>query len=44
MEYESVTQDPRRYGRNAHEPERYRFLITDDKRIVLVDHNKPTTY
>ena len=44
VESESVTQGQRRFGRSRHEPERYRFLITDDKGIVLVDHNEPTTY
>ena len=44
MESESVTQGPRRSGRSRHEPKRYGFLITDDKGIVLVDHNEPTTY
>ena len=44
MESESVTQSPRRSGRSRHKPERYGFLITDDKRIVLVDHNEHTTY
>ena len=31
VESESVTQGPRRSGRTRHEPERYGFLITDDK-------------
>ena len=31
VESESVTQGPRRSGRSRHEPERYGFLITDDK-------------
>ena len=31
VESESVTQGPRRSGRIRHEPERYEFLITDDK-------------
>ena len=44
MESESVTQGPRRSGRSRHEYKRYGFLITDDKGIVLVDHNEPTTY
>ena len=44
MESESVTQGPRRSGRSRHEPKRYGFLITDDKRIVLVDHNEPCVY
>ena len=44
VESESVTQGPRRSGRIRHAPERYGFLITDDKGIVLVDHNEPTTY
>ena len=44
VESESVTQGLRRFGRSCHEPERYRFYITDDERIVLVDHNEPTTY
>ena len=44
VESESITQGPRRSGRICHEPERYGFLITDDKGIVLVDHNEPATY
>ena len=44
VESESITQGPRRSGRIRHEPERYGFVITDDKEIVLVDHNEPTTY
>ena len=44
MESESVTQGPKRSSRIRHEPERYGFLITDDKRIVLVDHNEPCIY
>ena len=44
VESGSITQGPRRSGRIRHEPERYGFLITDDKEIVLVDHNEPTTY
>ena len=44
MEFESITQGSRRSDRIHHEPERYGFLITDDKKIVLVDHNEPTTY
>ena len=44
VESEFVTQDPRRSGRIRHKPERYGFLITDNKGIVLVDHNEPTTY
>ena len=44
VQSESVTQSPRRSGRSRHELERYGFLITNDKGIVLVDHNEPTTY
>ena len=44
MESEFVTQGPRRSGRIRHESERYEFLITKDKGIVLVHHNEPTTY
>ena len=38
VEFESVTQGPRRSGRIRHEPKRYGFLITDDKGTVLVVH------
>ena len=44
MESESVTQGSRKSGRIRHESEIYGFFITDDKGIILVDHNKPTTY
>ena len=44
VEPESIAQGLRRSGRIRHEPERYRFLITDDQRIELVDQNEPTTY
>ena len=44
MESESTTQEPRRSGRIRHEPERYGFLITDNKDLILVDQNEPTTY
>ena len=44
VEIEYITQGPRMCGRICHEIERYEFLITNDKEIVLVDHNEPTTY
>ena len=44
MEFEFVTQSQKRYGRIRHEPERYGFLITGNKGIILVDNNEPTTY
>ena len=44
VESESTTQEPRRSGRIRHEPERYGFLVTDDKDLILVDQNEPTTY
>ena len=44
MEFEYITQGPRMCGRICHEIERYEFLITNDKEIVLVDHNEPTNY
>ena len=44
MESESVTQCLIRSGRDRHELERYRFFITDDKGIVLIDHNEHTIY
>ena len=43
VESESTTQEPRRSGRIRHEPERYGFLVTDDKDLILVDQNEPTT-
>ena len=44
VESESITQGPRRSSRIRHEPQRYGFLKTEDKGIVLVDHNEPRTY
>ena len=44
VETEPITQEPRRSGRIRHEPERYGFLITNDKYLILVDQNKPTAY
>ena len=44
VEPEPITQEPRRFGRIRHELERYKFLITDNQSIVLVDQNEPTTY
>ena len=44
VESKSTTQEPRRSGRIRHEPERYGFLVTDDKDLILVDQNEPTTY
>ena len=34
LESESTTQELRRSGRIRHEPERYGFLITDDKDLI----------
>ncbi|PKI40812.1 hypothetical protein CRG98_038823 [Punica granatum] len=39
-----VTHEPRRSGRIRHEPERYRFLVTQDNDVLLVDNDEPTTY
>ncbi|PKI36625.1 hypothetical protein CRG98_042978 [Punica granatum] len=39
-----VTQEPRRFGRIRHEPERYGFLVTQDNDVLLVDNDEPTTY
>ena len=44
VESESTTQEPRRSGRIHHEPEKYGFLVIDDKDKILVDQNEPTTY
>ena len=44
VESKSTTQEPRRFGRIRDEPERYGFLVTDDKDLILVDQNEPTTY
>ena len=44
VESEPIAQEPRRSSRIRHEPERCRFLITDDESIVLVDQDEPTTY
>ena len=44
VESKSTTQKPRTSGRIRHEPERYGFLITNDKYLILVDQNKPTAY
>ena len=44
VESTSSAQGPRRSNRIHHEPKRYRFLITDDKTIELVDQDEPTTY
>ena len=39
-----VTQGPRRSDRVRHQPERYGFLITDSRDVLLIDQNEPTTY
>ena len=39
-----VTQGPRRSDRVRHQPERYGFLITDSRDVLLMDQNEPTTY
>ena len=44
VESESTTQKPRISGRIRHEPERYGFLVTDYKDLILVDQNESTTY
>ena len=44
MESEFVTQSPKRSSRIRHKAKRYGFLITNDKGIILVDHNEPITY
>ena len=44
VEFESTTQESRRSSRIRHEPERYEFLVTEDKDLILVDQNEPTSY
>ena len=44
VESKPTAQEPRRFSRISHEPERYEFLITDDESIVLVDQDEPATY
>ena len=44
MKPKPSAQKSRTSGRICHEPERYRFLITKDQSIVLVDQDEPTTY
>ena len=44
VESESTPQEPRRSGRIRHEPERYGFLVTDDKDLILMDQNERTTF
>ena len=44
VESESTTQEPRRSGTIRHKPEIYGFLVTEDKDLILVDQNEPTTY
>ena len=39
-----VPQGPRRSGRACHNPERYEFLITYNKDVIIVDQIEPTTY
>ena len=44
IESTEVLQGPRRSSRTRHNPERYRFLITDNNDVMIVDQNEPTTY
>ena len=44
VESTSSSQSPRRSSRFHHEPNRYGFLVTNDKTIELVDQDEPTTY
>ena len=44
VESKSTTQEPRRFSRIRHESERYGFLVTDYKDLILVDQNESTTY
>ena len=41
---EPIAQELRRSGRIHYKPKRYRFLITDNQNIVLVDQDEPITY
>ena len=44
VETERVTQVPRRSDRTRHQPERYGFLMTDSRELLLIDQDEPTTY
>ena len=43
-EPEPLTEGPRRSGRIRHEPERYGFLVTDNRDVMLIDQDEPTSY
>ena len=44
IESTEVPQGPRRSSRTCHNPKRYRFLITDNNDVMIVDQSEPTIY
>ena len=44
VETPQVTQGPRRSNRARFQPQRYGFLISDNRDVLLIEHNEPTTY
>ena len=44
VETPQVTQGPRRSDRARLQPQRYGFLISHSRDVLLIEHNEPTTY
>ena len=44
VEPTQVTQGPRRSDRSRLQPQRYGFLITGSRDVLLIEQNEPTTY
>ena len=44
VEAPPVTQEPRRSDRTRFQPERYGFLVTENKDVLLMERGEPTTY
>ena len=44
VEAPPVTQEPRRSDRTRFQPERYGFLVTENRDVLLTEHGEPTTY
>ena len=42
-EPELLTEGPCKSGRIHHEPKRYGFLITDNRDVMLIDQDQPTS-
>ena len=44
VEAPPMTHEPRRSDRTSFQPERYGFLVTENKDVLLMERGEPTTY